>query len=111
MGFLNLFSKKEKPPELMKLPSGSFTLDRDGNVLTSTLPHWFPATYINEISRRVLDSFQAAQRAHIVLSEISVNYAALKVQARELHGGALVFLMPQTLPRHPKLPQPELNHG
>ncbi len=34
------------------------------------------------------------------LTEITVQYSALKLQARELGGGAIVFLMPQTLDQH-----------
>src|ERR1019366_7079343 len=36
MGLLNLFTKSE--PTLLRLPFGSFTVDRAGNVLTGTLP-------------------------------------------------------------------------
>ncbi len=107
MGLLSLFSKKEQPAELTKLPSGSFTLDRDGKIMTSTLPQSFPAAYLEEISERVLEAFQSAQKAQMPLTEIVVHYAALKVLARELHGGAMVFLMPQALQTCPKIPQPE----
>ena len=31
------------------------------------------------------------------LSEIIIHYSALKLLARELRGGAIVFLMPHTL--------------
>jgi hypothetical protein len=31
------------------------------------------------------------------LAELIIHYSALKVLARELRGGAMVFLMPQTL--------------
>jgi hypothetical protein len=111
MGIINFFSKKEKPSKLTKLPSGSFTLDRDGKILTSTLPQWFPASYVEEISSRVLEAFRSAQRAQMPLSEIVIHYAALKVLARELRGGAMVFLMPQVFHPHTKIPQPEPHHG
>lgn len=94
MGILNLFSKA-KPTNLVRLSSGSFTVDRDGRVMSSTLPQAFPDSYIREISQRVLAAFRAAENAQMPLSEIVIQYSALKVLARELRGGAIVFLMPQ----------------
>ncbi len=103
MGILNLFSKT-KPMNLVRLPSGSFTVDREGKVLTSTLPQSFPEEYIQEISQRVLGALRAAEKAQMPLSEIIIHYAALKLLGRELRGGAIVFLMPQAFQNH-KLPQ------
>jgi hypothetical protein len=79
----------------MRLPSGSFTLDREGRVMTSTLPQSFSEAQMRAIGEKVLASFRAAQRAQMPLSEIIVHYAALKLLARELRGGAIIFLMPQ----------------
>jgi hypothetical protein len=94
MGLLTLFSRSGAP-RLMRLPSGSFTVDRDGRVMTSTLPQSFPASFVKEISACVLQSFHAAQKAQMPLAEIVVHFAALKILARELRGGAIIFLMPQ----------------
>ena len=96
MGFLNLFSKT-KYSRLVHLPSGSFTLDRNGRVISSTLPTFFPTGHINQIAQQVLATFNAAQNAQMPLSEIIVSYAALRILARELRGGAIVYLMPQAL--------------
>ena len=96
MGFLNLFFKT-KYSRLVHLPSGSFTLDRNGRVMSSTLPTFFPKAHINQIGQQVLATFNAAQNAQMPLSEIIVSYAALRILARELRGGAIVYLMPQAL--------------
>jgi len=93
MGLLSFFSKSRS--RLMRLPSGSFTLDREGRVMTSTLPQSFPESQMCAIGEKVLASFRAAQRAQMPLSEIIVHYAALKLLARELRGGAIIFLVPQ----------------
>ncbi len=94
MGLLDrLFRSTE--PALVHLPSGSFTLDKNGDVVTSTLPQSFPAGHRDAIGQQVLASFRAAKRAHMPLSEITIQYSALKLQARELGDGAIVFLMPQ----------------
>ena len=51
MGLLALFSKPVHG--LMKLPSGSFTIDAAGAVLVSTLPSNFPPTLVKEIADQV----------------------------------------------------------
>ena len=94
MGLLSFFSKK-KEPELLTLPSGSFTLNREGKVMTSTLPVSFPESMVDEIGKYVLSAFQRAQKAQMPMAEIVINFAALKLLARELRGGAIIFLVPQ----------------
>lgn len=81
----------------MRLPSGSFTMDADGKIMTSTLPQSFPESRMREIGQHVLTTFRAARQAQIPLTEVIINYSALKLLARELRGGAIVFIMPQTL--------------
>ena len=94
MGFLDLFTKPAPTPP--RLPSGSFSVDREGNILVSTLPLAFPETLMREIGCHVLQSFQSAQAARLPLSELVVHYASLKLTARDLRGGAIIFLSPQT---------------
>lgn len=65
--------------------------------MTSTLPQSFPAETIQTIGDQVLAAFRSAKRAQMPLSELIIHYSALKLLARELRGGAMVFLMPQTL--------------
>jgi len=95
MGLLNLFSKPS--PKLVRLPSGSFTVDRDGRVLVSTLPQSFPAELVRDIASHVLSAFRSSQTARMPMTELIVRYACLKLTARELRGGAIIFLVPQTL--------------
>ena len=90
MDFLNFFSKPE--PKLDRLPEGSFTVDAKGRVLTSTIPQWFAPEQAQEVGRRVLAAFRQARQAQHPLNELVIHYAALKITARELRGGALVFL-------------------
>jgi hypothetical protein len=61
MGILSRFFKPTKS-ELVHLPAGSFTLDREGRVMTSTLPQSFPAERLKEIGSHVLASFRAAKK-------------------------------------------------
>ena len=85
----------------MPLPHGSFTVDREGRVLASTLPQSFPNEFAEEIAVDVLAAFRDAQAAKLVLREFIVRYANLKLTARELRGGAIIFLVPQTLSSRP----------
>jgi hypothetical protein len=93
MGFLSRFTKPA--PTLLRLPSGSFTVDREGSVLVGTLPSSFPASLVDEIGRQVLAAFHEGAAAQLPLSEIIINYASLKIVARELRGGAIIYLSPQ----------------
>jgi len=95
MGLLSLFLRP--PAELLPLPKGSFTVDSEGRVLASTLPHSYPAVFAQDIATEVLAAFRAARTARLPLSEFMIRYSSLKLTARELRGGAIIFLTPQTL--------------
>lgn len=105
MGLLTLFSRPGGS-RLMHLTSGSFTVDRDGQIMTSTLPQSFPPAEIRDIGQKVLAAFLHAQQAHLPLSELIIHYTALKLLARELRGGAIVFLMPHSLGEKPAETRP-----
>jgi len=94
MGFLKFFSKPPAAPK--KLPSGSFTVDRDGQIVVSTLPQSFPKALLRDIADRVLKTFRGAQEAQLPLNELVVRYTGFKLTARNLRGAALVFLTPLT---------------
>jgi hypothetical protein len=99
MDFLkSIFRKTPDASAPAPLPSGTFTLDRTGRIVSSTLSNAFPEKLALEIGRVVVDTFRKAQAADVVLTEITVNYAALKLTARELRGGAIIFLAPITGP-------------
>lgn len=97
MGLLNFFSSKtEDVVNLTRLPSGSITVDAEGNVITSTLPRSFPELHVEEISLRVLKIFQSAKETQMPLTELIMEFPALKITARELRGGAIIFLAPSS---------------
>ena len=72
-------------------------MDKEGSMITSTLPQSFPSGHRDAIGQQVLASFRSAKRAHMPLNEITIQYSAIKLLARELGDGAIVFLMPQSL--------------
>ena len=96
MEFLKKFSRSSEP-KLMRLPTGTFTVDAEGEILSSTVPQWFPESQVREIGQHVVGMFRAAKNAQLKLSELVLQYASLKITARELRGGAIVFLAPKTL--------------
>ena len=95
MGFLNLLTRRGPGPVLVRLPTGSFTLDPGGRIVASTLPRSFPTARAQQIGALVLSTFQSAREAHIPLTELIADYSALKLTARELRGGAIIFLAPR----------------
>ena len=100
MGILSFLSKSAQPaPNLLRLPAGSFTVDRSGRLVASTLPQDFPEEKTREIAQTVLLGFRQAQAAGLVLGELVVEYSTLKLTARELRGGAIIFLAPRSLNR------------
>ncbi len=100
MGLLSIFSKKNSG-DLVRLPSGSFTIDPNGRVVASTLPQSFPAARLQQIGDIVLSTFRGAAKANLPLKELAVDFAAFKLTARELRGGAMIFL--STGPISPKI--------
>lgn len=98
MGLLNLFKRTEPASsELVRLPSGSYTVDAAGKVIVSTLPRAFPQEKVREISEVVLRAFRSARAAGLPMGEFILQYSALRLTARELRGGAIIFLAPRAL--------------
>jgi hypothetical protein len=52
---------------------------------------------LREISRAVLETFSRAQQSNLPLTDLYLHFSGLTVTARELKGGALIFLNPATL--------------
>lgn len=81
---------------IQQLPSGSVTVDGNGDVITSTVSSEFPKALLREIARDVLELFRDARANQMPLAELSLQFASLRISARELRGGAVIFLFPQT---------------
>ena len=95
MGFLKrLFSRSRATVHMM--PTGSLTVDRYGEVLTATVSSAYPRESLREIGCEVLRIFAEARTSQMPLGELSLHYGSLRISARELRGGAVIFLFPQT---------------
>ncbi len=97
MGVLKTHAREQKPLSLERLPSGCFSLHRGGELAGSTLPTSFAQDKMMEIGHIVLGIFRTAQEANILLSDLHIHYSGLQISARDLRGGALIFLQPATL--------------
>jgi hypothetical protein len=93
MGLLNLFSRNS--PDVQILPSGSLTVDRNAKILATTVPSMISADVLQDIAARVLNLFREARNAQMPLTELTLQFASLKITARELRGGAMIFLTPK----------------
>lgn len=96
MGFLS-FLKTNNDSARTRLPAGSFTMDRTGRIVISTVPRAFPEAQLREIGQLVLALFRSAREQRLPLNELLIQYAGLKLSARDLRGGAIVFLAPREL--------------
>ena len=97
MGILKPFSRAAKPLRPERLPSGCSTLHRGGELVASTLPSSFNRTAMLEIGKVVVAAFQNAQAANLPLTDLHLKFSGLVITAREMRGGALIFLQPATL--------------
>jgi hypothetical protein len=70
-------------------------VDSAGNIVSSTVPTSFPAPQVSRIARLVLQAFERGHEAGYPFAELIIHFAAFKLNARELRGGAIVFLSPQ----------------
>jgi molybdopterin-binding protein len=94
MGFLKRFFRGRA--SVQQLPTGTITVDRQGHIVTSTVASAYPKRLLLDIGADVLSLFKDARAAEMPLTEISLHFGSLHVTARELRGGAIIFLFPQT---------------
>jgi hypothetical protein len=93
MGLLDFLKSRAEGPA--PLPSGSFTVDREGQILSTTVSSSFPKESLREIGGFVLRAFREAAPLELAFAEISFNFGAISIKARELRGGAIIFLSPR----------------
>ncbi len=94
MGFLKRFFRGRA--SVQQLPTGTITVDRQGHIVTSTVSSAYPKNLLLDIGSDVLSLFKDARAAEMPLAEISLDFGSLHITARELRGGAIIFLFPQT---------------
>ena len=94
MGVLKPFVRTTIPIEASRMPSGCFAVHREGGIICSTLPQWFPQSAAEEIGRTALAAFRLAGETNVIIHDVSIRYSGMSIVARDLRGGALIFLVP-----------------
>ena len=61
-------------------------------MLAATLPSSFPRDLVEEIGQCVAETFHEAHSIQLPLDELVIYYPGLRIIAREMRGGAMVFL-------------------
>jgi hypothetical protein len=93
MGLLKIFSRPS--PGVQRLPRGSLTVDRHGHVVATTISSTCPAALVQAVGTCVLRLFQEARKAQMPVAELNLHFASLQITAREMRGGAVIFLKPK----------------
>ena len=94
MGLLNLF-KSQKGEGPAPLPSGSYTVDREGKIVSRTISSVISTQGLEQFATQVLQTFKEARLAELNISEFCVNTGVMNIKAKELRGGAIIFLSPR----------------
>jgi hypothetical protein len=95
MSFVTHFFIKPAKPRLIRVPSGSFSINSQGTVMSSTLPQSFPLAHIQQVAQRVLAAFRSAESAGLSVAELTFHYAKVRLVARAARGGAIVYFHPE----------------
>ena len=110
MGILKPFTRTLKPLRPERLPSGCYTIHRGGDLVASTLPSSFSREAMMEVGRVVIEAFHSAQKTNLPLTDLHLKFSGLTITARELRGGALIFLEPATLQLPHAQTQPAMHY-
>jgi hypothetical protein len=94
MGLLKRFFGSDA--SVQQLPAGTVTVDRQGQIVTSTVSSTFPPALLLDIGHDILELLREARAEQMSVAEISVYFGSLRITARELRGGAIIFMFPQS---------------
>jgi hypothetical protein len=92
---MNPFSKTQTVSPA-RFPRGSYTVSSAGRIVVSTLPRSsFSIDRMEEIGHTVLKALAAARDLGNPFTELAAEFAGLEIRARNLAGGAIIFVTPQ----------------
>jgi len=69
-------------------------MDPLGHIFVNNITPVISSEKIQAIANAILYIFRAAKRMHITLTELNVNYPAIKLVARQSKSSTVVFLTP-----------------
>ncbi len=88
-------TKSQTPITPARFPRGSYTVCSSGKIVVSTLPGNFPRSQMEAIGKAMLSALSAARGLDIPFKELAADFAGLEIRARDLAGGAIIFVTPQ----------------
>ena len=91
---MNLLTKSQAVGPA-RFPHGSYTVSSSGSVVVSTLPGSFPRERMEAIAKVILSALASARELGTPLNELAADFAGLEIRARDLSGGAIIFVTPQ----------------
>jgi hypothetical protein len=71
-------------------------MDRNCKIIVTTLASSFPQELLQGMGETVIQTFADARKAGLPLDRLVIQFGSLRVSARELSGGAIVFFAPVT---------------
>jgi hypothetical protein len=86
---------RNKPVGPARFPRGSYTISSGGSIVVSTLPGSFPKERMVAIGRVVLSALNSARELGMPFTELAADFAGVEIRARDLSGGAIIFITPQ----------------
>ena len=86
---------KNKAVGPARFPRGSYTISSAGSIVVSTLPGTFPRDRMVTIGRAVLSALSSARELGTPFTELAADFAGVEIRARDLSGGAIIFITPQ----------------
>jgi|GEM_PF-572942 len=94
MGILRSYARTPAPVSTENIPSGCFSVHREGGIVVSTLPSDVPEDMILEIAGVAIGAIQASQQTNLGVTEVIIRYSGCRITACDLRGGVLVFIHP-----------------
>jgi hypothetical protein len=88
-------NSKPQPMGPARFPSGSYTVSAIGSIMVSTLPRSFSPERMEAIGKVMLSALGSARELGTPFSELAADFAGVEVRARDLAGGAIIFITPQ----------------
>jgi hypothetical protein len=89
--YTQFFIRPYKHPVVQPL-AGSFLMDDQGGIRSSTLPNSFPQDRLQSIASNIFKTFQTVRKALMECNELRVDYPALSLQAKRGPRGTMVYI-------------------
>jgi hypothetical protein len=86
---------KTKTISPARFPRGSYTVSSTGKIMVSTLPGGFPRERMESIGKVILSALASARELGMPFTELAADFAGLEIRARDLVGGAIIFITPR----------------